>query len=98
MGAVHYSGGDHSKYEITLFVNLLTNLFLDDLSGMWKVAGISASSGAFNYNMTLTQNEDGSVSGVVKSMGMKIEGKYNGTTFTFTQVSVLQTMHQNPVY
>jgi hypothetical protein len=51
---------------------------------MWRVAGISASSGAFNYNMTLTQNE-GTVSGVAKSEDMKIEGTYDGATFTFTQ-------------
>jgi hypothetical protein len=62
---------------------------------MWKVSGISASSGAFNYNMTLTQADDGTVTGVVKSMGMKITGKYNGQSFTFSQVNKIDAPNKN---
>jgi hypothetical protein len=61
----------------------------DNLSGNWRVSGISASSGAFNYNMKLTQADGGAVTGGVKSEDMKIEGTYDAIegTFTFTQVS-----------
>ena len=57
----------------------------DELSGTWKVRGISASSGAFNYTMVLKQNKDGTVTGKVKTEAMTIEGKYNGSSFTFFQ-------------
>ena len=57
----------------------------DELSGTWKVSGISASSGAFNYTMVLKQNKDGTVTGKVKTEAMTIEGKYDGSSFTFFQ-------------